>query len=91
MDDQSLVGARSTTAPRAFTQAMWETVLPRSTSIVVTKSLSTVVAMVCAPSVCTSESDASAFGRKLVGIEGGVVSGLFNLESPVVGAPDTRP
>ena len=27
----------------------------------------------------------------LVGIEGGVVSGVFNLESPGVEAPDRRP
>jgi hypothetical protein len=27
----------------------------------------------------------------LVGIEGGVVSGVFNLESSGVGAPDRRP
>jgi hypothetical protein len=28
---------------------------------------------------------------ELVGIEGGVVSGVFNLESSSVGAPDRRP
>ena len=28
---------------------------------------------------------------ELVGIEGGVVSGVFNLESPGVEAPDRRP
>ena len=29
--------------------------------------------------------------RRLVGIEGGVVSGVFNLESPGVDAPGWRP
>jgi len=44
------------------------------------------------PDATVMEADAS-FGpvAELVGIEGGVVSGVFNLESSGVEAPDRRP
>ena len=39
----------------------------------------------------TSHDDATDSVARLVGIEGGVVSGVFNLESSGVEAPDWRP
>ncbi len=46
-----------------------------------------------APATETNLPVAAAGGavRRLVGIEGGVVSGVFNLESPGVDAPGWRP
>jgi hypothetical protein len=42
-------------------------------------------------STLTSVAFAGGPVAELVGIEGGVVSGVFNLESSSVGAPDRRP